>query len=341
MGPITSFSDVVSMIRRHAAVIAAVISAGILGTLLHVMSIPATYEASAVVQLRNSAVSVGGETMLPARRLQLIEQRLMSRGNILKLIDRHDLFSDAEGMSVDQKVAAFRMSTQIQMINAAGVAPREGESTAVTALIVTSRAGDPQDAADLVNDLTASLIDQDRQERLSSIEAAQRFLRSEQQRLNIHILQIDDEIGRVKRENEESLPVAVEPIRSEQAQLRGMLMDLEQRELQLAREKLALERQAQSPDPEAREATLAARLSKLTSELAQSRRVLPANHPEIARIEQEIEKLRQNPAELETATGVEREIALVEQQREAIAQQRKIIRDRQAEIAAALETAPL
>jgi len=339
MGPIGSFADLRSMLMRHATVVAAVLSAGIIATLFHATSIPTAYQAGSVIQIQSGPISAGADQLAPARRLQLIEQRMMSRSNVLKLVERHGLFADQPRMTDDQKVFIFRQNTDIQMINSAGRTPSDGEVSPITALIITARADTSDQAAAIANDLASSLIVQDREERFAANTAALQFLRGEQERLSRQLAAVDEQMGTVKKENEESLPEVGEAMRSEQASLRELLLDLERRDLELEREQLVLELGSEEAEGAAANLSLAERLRKLSSELAQTRRILPNDHPEVRRIEAEIQALRSG-RDTEHLTGSDRQIALVGQQRDAVTRQMGEIMDRQQEIERALEAAP-
>lgn len=340
MGPVGSLKDLISLLLRHGAVFTAILSAGVLATLAYALSLPAAYEATSVIQIQAGALSMGGDQLSPGRRLQLIEQRMMSRGSVLQLIAEHGLYTDLAQLSDDQKVALFRANTSIKVIDSAGRSPTEGDAAPISALIVTSRADAPDQAADVVNDMTAKLINQDKEARFAANTAALDFLRGEQERLSRQLADIDARIGAEKKDNEESLPETAESIRAEQAQLRETLLGLEQRGLELEREQLGLELSTYASAGDLANLSLSDRLRKLTGELAQARRVLPDDHPEVQRIEAEIEGLRKG-GEAEALSGADRQVALVIQQRAAVERQEAEVRARQAEIAAALDAAPV
>lgn len=340
MGPVGSLKDMLSLLMRHGAAFAAVLSAGVLATLSYALSLPAAYEATSVIQIQTGAISTGGDQLSPGRRLQLIEQRMMSRGSVLRLIAEHGLYSDLTELSDDQKVALFRANTSIQVIDSAGRSPTEADSAPISALIVTSRADTPDQAADVVNDMAVKLIDQDKEARFAANTAALEFLRGEQERLSRQLGDIDARIGAEKKDNEESLPETAESIRAEQAQLREILLDLEQRGLELEREQLGLELSTYATAGETINLTLSDRLRRLTGELAQARRVLPDDHPEIKRIQAEIQGLRMGD-EADALSGADRQVALVIQQRDAVERQVAELKARQVEIAAALDAAPV
>lgn len=335
MGPIQTLGDAVSMLRRRIVPFTLVLSLGLLAALFQALSQPSVYEASSLIQLRNTGLT-GDDALAAARRVQVIEQRLMRRENVLALIEKHGLFADQPAMSDDDRLFAFREQNRIHMIDAAGAGP----GAQVSALLITARAGNPLQAAQLANDLAASLMAQDAQERTRTTQELVAFLGAESRRLNDQLALIDRQIGEVKNANEESLPDAAESLRSELAQLRELQLELDRQLLTLERDQLAAELRTETEGADQPDASLAARLSRLNSELAQSRRVLPPNHPEVQRIENEIRSLRDNPAAADDSIG-NREAELIGSQRQTIEDQKRVISARQQEIVTALERAPL
>ena len=103
---------------------------------------------------------------------------------------------------------AFRDSNRISIIDSAGGGTTPGTGREVAALLISSKAGTPRQAAQVANDLAASLIAQDREERTRGTEEALTFLNGEAGRLSRQLARVDAQIGEVKNANEESLPEA-------------------------------------------------------------------------------------------------------------------------------------
>lgn len=337
MGPIQSIADLVSMLRRRIVPFTLVLSLGLLAGLAYALSQPSVYEATSLIQLRNSGLA-GDDSLSAARRLQVIEQRLMRRENVLALIEKHGLFADQPALSDDDRLFAFREQNTIRMIDATGAG--QGPGTQVSALLITSRAGNPRQAAQVANDLAASLMAQDAEERTRTVGELVSFLDSESRRLNDQLARIDRRIGDVKNANEEALPEAAESLRTELTQLRELQLDLDRQVLALERDQLEAELRPETEGTAQADASLAARLSRLNSELARSRRVLPSDHPEVQRIEAEIQALRDNPEAAGEAIS-NPEVELIESQRSMIEEQKQVVSARQQEITGALERMPL
>ena len=98
------------MIWRRLPLVLTISVVGVLTSFYLIVSSPRIYEASAVIQLdMPAAIDQGSDSSLPAaRRVQLIEQRLMARANLRDVIQRLDLFANTPQLSEAQKLTALR-----------------------------------------------------------------------------------------------------------------------------------------------------------------------------------------------------------------------------------------
>lgn len=98
MGPIYSFGDFLDMVRRRLSAILRVFVLGCLVSLWFAASQQHEYETAEVLQITQPQIAgelakstVEGSS---ARRMQLIEQRLMARGTVLEIIEKFGLYAD-------------------------------------------------------------------------------------------------------------------------------------------------------------------------------------------------------------------------------------------------------
>ncbi len=147
MGPIQSMEDLIGMIRRRFWLILFVTAIGSLSAAWFAKTRPDVYETAAVLEVELPMVTDGGQApALPVNVLQLltsIEQRLTTRENLIALIDRHNLFTDAPALTLEDRVAAMRASIRFESVT--------GQSGALSALIISARASTADDAARIAN----------------------------------------------------------------------------------------------------------------------------------------------------------------------------------------------
>lgn len=206
MGPIQTIDEFFNLLRRRGLMIAAIVLAGIALALAFALSRPQIYETAAVIQVQ--APVVGGQEAETnsqiARVLQTTEQQLTTRENMLAMIERHGLFS--EGAENDeQKIYALRTSVTFQSI-AAATQQVFGQSTSVSALLITVQMGDPDQAARVANDFAQNVLDMSIASQTSRAKDTLTFFQTEEDRVTQQINALEDEVEAYRQAN----PTAVE-----------------------------------------------------------------------------------------------------------------------------------
>ncbi|WP_417733769.1 Wzz/FepE/Etk N-terminal domain-containing protein [Roseovarius sp.] len=234
MGSIQSLPGLLRMLRRRLWLIVLVTVVGCVGAVIFALNKPRVFEATAVIQIETPQVGrdVTGR-MVPTdamQRLQLIEQRLMARDNLIKVIDKHDLFANAPKMPLPQKIYNLRMSTRIEQISVG----LQGVATTPSGLSVTVRLGDPQKAADIANEFVDTVLTQNRERRLALVRETLGFYSTEEARVSAQIASVEAEIAEFKRANADALPANA-------GALRAQLNMLNETSLEIERQIIALE----------------------------------------------------------------------------------------------------
>ncbi|WP_353473416.1 chain-length determining protein [Salipiger sp. H15] len=317
MNQLQSFSEVLSALRRRLGLIALifVVGTGISG--FFALNQAKLYEATAVVQIEEARVAANPTSPATAsedasRRLQLIEQRIMSRDNLVRIMQAHDLFAEDPSLSMNQRVFYMRESASIQEIraNTNGYAPQNAPS----GLMITVRLDDAQKAADVANELMHSVIEMSRSRSETRARDALSFFESEEARVESEIGAMDARIAEFKKQNSEALPAGV-------GAMRDQLATLEDNKLSLDRDIVALEANAsrQREDVQARQLALLREQKQLIA----------------ARVDTIEDMLRRAPEIERELSGLERERSQLQEQysavtrRKADAEMGQMLEDRQ------------
>jgi tyrosine-protein kinase Etk/Wzc len=142
MGHIQSLEDFITFLIRRRYMIIAVTLLGVALSVFVAKTRPKSYETYASIQIQPprvvdaNAVAQGGDDAGSAQVLQTIEQLLMTRANLIAMIERHGLYTDLPGLTIDQKVALLRNSVTFQQI-ASLAAPAYGTPARASALLIT------------------------------------------------------------------------------------------------------------------------------------------------------------------------------------------------------------
>jgi uncharacterized protein involved in exopolysaccharide biosynthesis len=239
MSSIKSLPDVMRMLRRRLWLILLVALIGSVLSVVVALSQPKVYEATAVIQIETPHVDRDGRGQIigtdARHRVQLIEQRLMSRDHLIEIIDRHALFADATAMPISQKIYQLRISARITPITV--TVPAGGPAASIpSGLSVTVRLGDPQKAADVANDFVDTVIAQNRERRLDTARETLDFYSAEEARVEARMVALEEQIAEFKRANADALPDNMGAMRDQLATLQETLLDIDQQIIALETE---------------------------------------------------------------------------------------------------------
>ncbi|NEX46227.1 GumC family protein [Pseudotabrizicola algicola] len=307
MGPIQTVEDLLGLIRRRFWLIAAVSLFGTLFAIWYAKTRPDVFETAAVLQVELPMVTDGGQApAMPVNVLQLltsIEQRLTTRENLIALIDRHGLFADAPAMSIEDKVMAMRESIRFQSVS--------GPSGALSALIISARAGEAENAARIANDLAQSVLDMGAEGKRATAEASFQFFKEQENRLWTQITALEEQIASYRESNRSSLPGVREARQDQIAELETSLRALDQEITGLRSE------EAQLNALQTQRATDRRRLDDIAQRLA----VLAAQRAPLAERKAALEATVGDTAEVERAlSGYERQLRQLQDQYTVVSQ---------------------
>ncbi|MCH2067269.1 MAG: Wzz/FepE/Etk N-terminal domain-containing protein [Shimia sp.] len=233
MDKFQSFGEVLSMLRRRFFLWASIIVIGGLISLAYVLGLPRDYETYATIQIEQPSIKTGATSpgALNAdilQKLQIVEQRVMARDNLLTIIDKFGLYNDAP-LSELQKVELLRKAAGVIHITNPDFRWRQDISP--SALLVSVRMTDPVLAANVANELVNNVLEQEEKRRTEQVSETLSFFDGEERRIGAAITNLEQQIADYKQENAVLLPGGVEALRTR-------LVDLQQIELEVQRQLL-------------------------------------------------------------------------------------------------------
>jgi uncharacterized protein involved in exopolysaccharide biosynthesis len=192
---------------------------------------PPTYysEGKILVQSQQIPTELVRPTVTSAaqERIQVIEQRTMTRDNLLAIADKFRLFPDRRSlMSPTQLVDLMKKNIKIEPY-AQPLSFGRGSASPTIIFTVGFEAADPETAAKVANELITRILNEDLRDRTSRAMDTTKFLTRELQRLQTESNVIDAKVAQSK------VPVATssDPSRAEQgpAQLSQLRAELAQK----------------------------------------------------------------------------------------------------------------
>lgn len=234
MGQIQSIGEFLSVVRRRLWLILLVVVLGTAASVYMALGQQRVFEATAVAQIEAATVAATttstGATTSSNHRLRLLEQQLMSRDSLIKLIEKHGLYSDTD-LSLNLKVSTLRESVRITQITDPNAA--WGASKVPTGMMFMMRDVNPQTAADVANDFLYSLLERNRLRRTVAASQTLEFFQAEARRVEAQMATLEARIAEFKEKNAEFLPAGVAAQRTELGTLKTTLLELEQKLIEL------------------------------------------------------------------------------------------------------------
>lgn len=214
--------------RLHIfVVITAVIAAA---AAYYALRLPAVYTSDALLLIEAPRIpdDLAAPTVQtnPREQLEIIEQRLLTRANLLDIANDVGVFETPEEMFPDQIVNAMRNSTVFEV--------RTGRDRA-TIFTIAFNARDPQIAAAVVNAYVTSVLDENVEIRTGRAGDAMEFFAQEVDRLAEELALQSQRILDFKNENIDGLPESLgfrmgrqETLNTQRGTLADELADIEE-----------------------------------------------------------------------------------------------------------------
>lgn len=316
MEQVLSLDDLIDMIKRRFKVIAAIVVLGCIASFFYALSQTHLYRSSEVIQVSRPKIdndlarsTVDGSS---ARRLQLIEQQLMTRGTILDIAGKYALFAAAPGMTTGERVARVRDAVSINGVAAA----REGftDDGTVSVLTITATFDTPQKAQGVAHEFAERTIAISSNSRIEQARETLAFFREEEAKLVKEMEKQDREITAFRRENDLTIEGGLAVRQSQIASLNEAILGME-------RERIALEQDLAQQDQTQRESTLERQTREINAQL------------EVLEEQEALLKARMQTltTALETSPAVQRTLDVFERRREKLQGELNVIATRRAE----------
>ena len=207
-----SLSQARSAVRRRALPALSTFVAVAAGAVTAAFVWPPTYTSTGTILIEQqelpSELVRSTVSTYASQRVQVIAQRVMTTENLMGIIQRYDLYPDLRKREPrEEVVAAMRKATNLQMISADVIDPRNGQPTKATIAFTLDYSNrSAQLAAQVANELVSLYLQQNIETRQKTAQDAVSFLQSESARLSRDIDAQQVKIAAFKRKNENDLP---------------------------------------------------------------------------------------------------------------------------------------
>lgn len=291
-----------SLVLRRLPIIIALIAVTTTAGVLYAVSLPPVFRAESRLLIENAQIpdDLAASTVRSTADeiLLAIQQRILTRDNLLAIAERHKLFEGAPAMTPEQQLEQLGDRVSIYMPTT------QGNTGVVTVSFADS---DPVKSADLTNEIAEQVLQWNTELRTKASGSTLDFFETEVRRLTDELAQQNAKILEFEEQNRDALPESLEYRRTRQAtqQERLSLVDRELASLRDRRDRLTelYDRTGSLVTPQADRTPEQERLEQARQELASALVVLSPSNPRVKALQGEVASLEEAVKAQLDATG--------------------------------------
>ena len=267
---------------------------------------PSTYRSTATILIEEQEIPPdlvrSTISSYADQRIQVISQQVMTRANLLKIVDKYHLYqSYRRTHSTEETLDRVRRDIKLDILKADVVDPRSGSKTTATIAFTLSYDGETADGAQKVaNELVSLYLNENLKNREQKTAEASTFLAEEAAKLSQHIAEAENKLATFKAKNMGRLPELVTLNMQLRDRTDNELKEVDRELLTLDERKFYLESQLAQIKPNSplmsaggdRILNAEERLKTLEAQYASSSGVYSDRHPDIVKMRREIAALR-------------------------------------------------
>jgi polysaccharide biosynthesis transport protein len=333
------------MILRRLPTITAIVFATTTAGVFYAVSLPPVFRAEARLLIENAQIpdELAASTVRSTADeiLLAIQQRILTRDNLLELAKRHDIFGQTQGLNAEEQL--FQVGSRVAIY----MPTMQGNTGVVT---VSFAASDPELSASVTNEIADQVLQWNTELRTAASGSTLDFFEQEVRRLTDELAQQNAMILEFEQNNRDALPESLEYRRTRQASQQERLLQVD-RELAGLRDRrqrltelydrtgrLVSSGEDRTPEEE--------RLDEVRQELASALVVLSPTNPRIRALQMEVNALEEAVKEQIDAAGggqlsaFEVQMLDIDGQISYLAEQKGLIEKDLASLDASIEATP-
>ena len=296
-------TDVLALIKRRKGLIFIPMLLTAMAAAAVAFMLPPKYQAKATILIETQDTperfSIETGSRYVEERIQSITQRVLSRGSLLTMVEKNDLWPDlrAKG-ATEELLSRMRASTSVEAIQAEGGDARAGRPAGTTiGLTLAFESHDPVKAAQVTDALASLFLQENQRTQTENTKMTQAILEKQASGLRLEINTLDQRIASFKERNMLLMP---EMTQLHVRQLEDLDKSINQRReyiRQLRSRKALLQSQLASLKSQANQAaneplTPQEKYDVLWLRYLELRAGLSENHPDVVALKKQLASLR-------------------------------------------------
>jgi succinoglycan biosynthesis transport protein ExoP len=328
------FSDYLSAFRRNILTCSIIVAIILAISLLTAWLLPPVYRSTSTILIEEQEIPTdlvrSTITSFAAQRLQTISQRVMTRFNLIAIIDKFNLYEkERKNQASDELVERMRQDISFQTVSADVIDPRSGHPTQATIAFTLSYDGkDPGLAQKIDNEITSLYLEENLRMRTKQTAEASDFLTSEVAQIGAYAAELEQKLSKFKENHLNELPEhkqmtmqIIERTESEIKEIELQLRTLQERNFLIDSQITQI-----SPENPVISATgqhvmsASERLKSLRTQYISLAAQYSAKHPDLVKTRQEIEALEKEVGEVDPSIDQARRLHELREKRSAMSE---------------------
>ena len=310
--------DYLIAVRKRKTAILIIFSVILSLAIVVAVLVPAVYKSSSTILIERQEIPqelvMSTVTSYASERIQVIQARVMTRTNLLKIIDKFKLYEDKRKFKTTEEIIAqMREDVSLNMISADVVDPRSGRPSLATIAFSLSFEGEsPGSVQRVANELTTLYLNENLTSRTQKAAETSEFFSEEIDRLGGQIEEIENKLADFKERHAKSLPELQQLNMSVLQRKEAALIALDSKMIVLQEKSFYLDSQLAQIEPGNPDIPGSVeRLKILLSAYASARSKYSDEHPDVIRLKNEIESLEIETGKANSADEVAEQLKVL------------------------------
>jgi len=294
-----TFNDYLDIARRRWPyfLVASITSFGI--AVLVAVLLPPVYSSKGLILVETQQIPDelirSTITGFVDERIEVIKQRVMTRSNQLKIIDKYNLFKDS-GLTVSEQLEAMRERIKIDKVQS----KQNRRNLTTIAFSVGFEHKSPRITNNVANDLVTLFLDENVKTRTERATETTDFLQQEAKKLKSDLEKTETRIAQFKQENSNALPEHLDlhlsilertenSIKDIKREIKSSQEELRFLEVELSAVKVSA-RQSPTNAPVSERRAIENQLNANRNRLAELKGKYSLSHPDVKKLVRQIEE---------------------------------------------------
>ncbi len=298
--------DMLAALRRRKKQMISTAGLLLVITALVALFLPPVYRSTATILIEEQEIPQelvrSTITSYADERIQTISQRVMTRANLMQIIDKYDLYADRRRRDTTEEILdRMRKDIHFNMVSADVMDRVRGVKTSATiAFTLAYDSKSPEAAQKVASELVSLYLNENVKNRQQRAAETSNFLEEEAGRLSKHIEETEAKLADFKRRNIGRLPELEQLNLQLRDRADSELLEVDRRRTALEQQKFFLEGQLAQVKPNTplisssgeRIPDADDRLKMLEAQYASLSGIYSPKHPDLVKMRREIDSLR-------------------------------------------------